>query len=179
MRSNGSKTSLVSDLRPAQADDAAEIARIDAAGLATGHASFRHDEHTWASFEAAFAGGLTLVQEADGGLAGWAGVSRTSQRTVYAGVGEVSVYVCPHHAGQGVGHRLLSTLITRAEAQGFWTLIAQIFPENRASVALHERSGFQVLGRRERLGRMPYGPLAGQWRDVLFLERRSDIVGRD
>ena len=113
-----------------------------------------------------------------GDVVGWATLATVSDRCVYAGVAEVSVYVAATARGRGVGAALLQDLIGRAEAAGLWTLMAGIFPENEASVTLHVRSGFRVVGRRERLGKMPpIGPRAGEWRDVLLLERRSKITG--
>ena len=94
-----------------------------------------------------------------------------SGRCVYAGVAEVSVYVAAAFRGQGIGAELLGALVAGSEAEGIWTLQAGIFPENAASVRLHERAGFRVVGRRERLGQ-----LDGIWRDVLLLERRSAVV---
>jgi phosphinothricin acetyltransferase len=101
-------------------------------------------------------------------------LSPVSSRCVYAGVAEVSVYVADGCRGLGVGKALLQALIAASEANGIWTLQAGIFPENAASAKLHERCGFRLLGRRERLGR-----LAGRWRDVLLMERRSGTVGVD
>jgi phosphinothricin acetyltransferase len=98
---------------------------------------------------------------------------------VYAGIAEVSVYVAPEARGRGVGRELLGALIERSEAKNIWTLQAGIFPDNLASVALHQALGFEKLGLRRRLERMRHGPLAGQWRDVLSLERRSSRVGVD
>jgi phosphinothricin acetyltransferase len=94
-----------------------------------------------------------------------------SGRCVYAGVAEVSVYVAAAARGRGVGAALLAALVESADAAGLWTLEAGILPENVASVRMHERAGFRVVGRRERLGRM-----RGEWRDVLLLERRSPVV---
>ena len=91
---------------------------------------------------------------------------------MYAGVAEVSVYVAAAARGRGVGTGLLSALVASSEAAGVWTLEAGILPENEASVRMHERCGFRVVGRRERLGRMD-----GEWRDVLLLERRSRVAG--
>ncbi|MEM7567048.1 MAG: N-acetyltransferase family protein [Pseudomonadota bacterium] len=166
-------------LRPAVAEDATAIAAIDAEGLATGHATFREMPHDWASFSIAFleGHGLALVVEADGSVVGWAGVAPTSARAVYRGVGEVSVYVGSNARGNGVGRTLLGRLIREAEAAGFWTLVAQVFPENTSSLAMHAVQGFRAIGTRERLGRMTYGPLAGRWRDVVMLERRSTTAG--
>ena len=95
-----------------------------------------------------------------------------SDRCVYAGVAENSVYVRPDHRGHGVGRALLDALAASAEAAGIWTIQTGIFPENRASLILHERCGFRIVGRRERIGQ-----LAGVWRDTLLLERRSSRVG--
>ena len=173
-------------LRPPVPADAPAITAIDAEGLQTGHATFRAEPHDWASFQRSFGTerGVALVAEAceEGSnvpfLLGWAGVAPTSPRAVYAGVGEVSVYVAAAARGRGVGHRLLEGLVTASEAAGYWTLVAQVFPENEASIALHAAHGFRTLGTRERLGRMGYGPLEGRWRDVVMLERRSTVVGR-
>lgn len=103
---------------------------------------------------------------------GYVVVSSISKRSCYAGVVELSVYVAPEARGRGVGSRLLSELIASTEAAGIWTINAGIFPENTASLALHQRHGFRVIGRQERIGRT----IAGVWRDVLLLERRSPIV---
>jgi phosphinothricin acetyltransferase len=108
---------------------------------------------------------------------GWAALGPVSSRCVYAGVGEVSVYVAPSYQRRGIGRSLLAALIAQSEQRGYWTLQAGIFPENASSVALHQALGFQALGLRRRLGRMSFGPLAGQWRDVLHVERRSQCVG--
>ena len=96
-----------------------------------------------------------------------------STRPVYRGVGEVGIYVAPEHTGRGVGGALLRALIDASECAGIWTLQAGIFPENRASIALHERCGFELVGVRRRIGQMP----DGRWRDVLLFERRSRVVG--
>jgi RimJ/RimL family protein N-acetyltransferase len=87
------------------------------------------------------------------------------------------VYVHPNATGQGIGLLLLKALISSTEAAGIWTIQCGIFPENLASLAVHRRAGFRDVGTRHRLGHMPYGPLAGQWRDVILLERRSSVAG--
>jgi phosphinothricin acetyltransferase len=166
-------------IREPTPDDEAAIAAIDAQGLASGHASFRDQTHDWQSFQKSFMMGraLALVAQDDKGIAAWAGVSVTSTRAVYQGVGEVSIYVADDRQGFGVGRRLLDAMIQHSEEAGYWTLIAQIFPENEASLKLHAALGFEVLGTRRKLGKMTYGPMAGQWRDVVMMERRSAIVG--
>ena len=105
-------------------------------------------------------------------IVGWAALSAVSSRCAYAGVAEVSVYVSGLARGRGVGFRLLSELVTASEEAGIWTLQAGIFPENQASIRLHERCGFRVIGKRERLGQ-----LKSTWRDVLLMERRSVVAG--
>ncbi len=167
----------VSTLRPAKPSDATAIAAIHADGLRTGHASFRRDPYGWTEWQTAFGTTCALVAEREGTVIGWAGVAAASDRCVYAGVGEVSVYVSAAAWGQGIGRHLLVGLIATAEAAGYWTLVAQMFPENRASQALHATAGFRRVGVRERLGRMGYGPYIGTWRDVILMERRSNTVG--
>ncbi len=108
-----------------------------------------------------------------GAVIGWAALSPTSSRHVYRGVGAVSIYVDPAFAGLGVGATLLSGLIAASERAGLWTLEAGIFPENAASIALHERCGFRLVGLRRRVGQMQ----DGRWRDVLLYERRSEVAG--
>lgn len=108
-------------------------------------------------------------------MLGWAALSTTSSRCVYRGVGKVSIYVDPACARRGIGRVLLDGLIEASERAGIWTLKAGIFRENLASIALHERCGFRMVGFNERIGQMP----DGRWRDVLLYERRSPTVGRD
>jgi phosphinothricin acetyltransferase len=106
-------------------------------------------------------------------VVGWAALSPVSDRCVYGGVAEVSVYVASGARGKGIGLALLDALVRSSEAEGIWTLQAGLFPENVASVRIHERVGFRAVGVRERLGQ-----LAGVWRDVLLMERRSQVQGR-
>ncbi|WP_428527901.1 N-acetyltransferase family protein [Roseibium sp.] len=157
--------------------DATAISAIDAQGLASGHASFREQPHDWSSFQNSFmeGRGLALVAEDNHGVVAWAGVSPTSKRAVYRGVGEVSIYVSPRKQKCGVGRILLDALVIASEQAGFWTLVAQIFPENKSSLSLHAGCGFDVVGTRKRLGQMSYGPCAGDWRDVIMLERHSPL----
>jgi L-amino acid N-acyltransferase YncA len=171
---------------PMVESDWAAVAAIYSEGIATGHATFAGaPPKSWESFCkgklmvcAGVARAESEVEGVKGEVLGWGTLAAVSDRCVYAGVAEVSVYVATAARGRGVGAGLLRDLIARAEAAGVWTLIAGIFPENVASVTLHERVGFRVVGRRERLGKMPMiGPRAGEWRDVLLLERRSAVVG--
>jgi phosphinothricin acetyltransferase len=112
------------------------------------------------------------VATVDGDVLGWAALSAVSSRCVYGGVAEVSVYVAERGQGKKIGSMLLAALVKASERDGIWTLQAGIFPENLASLKAHERCGFRVVGIRERLG-----CLAGLWRDVVLMERRSAIAG--
>lgn len=111
-------------------------------------------------------------------MQGWAAASPVSSRAVYRGVVEHSVYVATAAHGQGIGRALLRALLDATEQAGCWTVQAGIFPENTASLALHEREGFRIVGRREAIALMTTGPHAGEWRDTLLVERRSASGGR-
>jgi len=154
-------------IRALDESDWPEVASVYAEGIATGDATFEVDVPTWERWDAAHPS-LRLVAVENGRVAGWAALSPYSDRRCYRGVAEESVYVAASARGQGVGRALLGELIARAEAEGYWTLLAGVFPENAASLALHESLGFRVVGRHEGLGERD-----GVWRDVVWLERRS------
>jgi L-amino acid N-acyltransferase YncA len=137
-------------------------------GIATGNATFARSAPAWEDWDADHLKCCRSVAVFDGRIVGWAALSPYSRRQVYAGVAEVSIYVAAAAQGQGAGTELLAALVACSEANGIWTLQAGIFPENRASLRLHERFGFRVVGTRERIGQMD-----GRWRDVVLLERRS------
>ena len=158
-------------VRPMVASDAEDVLAIYRAGIETGNATFETTVPAWPVWDAAHLAGHRFVAVDAGRVLGWAALSPVSDRCVYAGVAENSVYVHPEARGRGVGTALLRALVASTEAAGIWTLQTGIFPENAASVALHEKAGFRVVGRRERLGRHH-----GVWRDVLLLERRSPVV---
>ena len=159
-------------LRSMTPEDWPSVRRIYEEGIATGDATFETSAPSWEKWDAGHLAIGRLVAESDGQVAGWAALSGVSDRCAYAGVAEVSVYVAGSARGQGIGSQLLQALIAASEDGGIWTLQAGIFPENRASIAIHLRAGFREIGRRERLGQ-----LGGRWRDVLLLERRSRRVG--
>jgi L-amino acid N-acyltransferase YncA len=143
-------------------------------GIATGNATFEEAAPEWDKWNAGHLACARIVARPDtGDVLGWAALSAVSSRSVYAGVAEVSVYVAERARGRGIGSQLMSRLIADSEAAGIWTLQAGIFPENVGSIALHQRSGFRMVGRRERLGQMN-----GRWRDVVLLERRSAVAGQ-
>jgi phosphinothricin acetyltransferase len=155
------------------AEHADAVVAIYRAGIDEGDATFETTAPSWRAFDAAKLPRHRFVALGEGGaVLGWVAVSRVSGRPVYAGVVEHSVYVAPAARGRGVAARLLSALVESTEAAGIWTIQAGIFPENTASLALHERVGFRVVGVRERVGRHH-----GRWRDVVLVERRSPAVG--
>lgn len=152
------------------------VAAIYSEGIETGHATFAASPPSWQDFDASKLPEHRWVARTEGGvIAGWAALSAVSRRCVYRGVAEVSLYVQSGYRSQGVGASLMEHTIRCADQGGIWTIQAQIFPENTASLLLHERAGFRVVGVQEKLGKMTYGPLAGMWRDVVLLERRSGV----
>jgi|SRR5436853_3132505 len=141
-------------------------------GIATGDATFETAAPDWEKWDSSHLREARLVARSDGEVLGWAALSRVSERCVYAGVAEVSVYVGKTQQGRGIGGALLEALIVESERSGVWTLQAGIFPENYSSIVIHKKHGFREVGFRKRLGK-----LNGIWRDVLLLERRSAITG--
>lgn len=160
---------IVTAFRPEHWD---AVRTIYSEGIATGEATFETETPSWESWDAGHLDVARLVAEQADQIVGWAALSSVSDRCVYEGVAEVSVYVGEGHRGRGVGTVLLEALIEASERCGIWTLQAGVFPENVGSVRLHERCGFREVGVRKRLGE-----LEGRWRDVLLLERRSRVVG--
>jgi phosphinothricin acetyltransferase len=169
------------------AEDWPAVARIYQAGIDAGNATFESVVPDWESWRATRLAEPCLVarqipqdpaasEGADdsGRVIGWAALTRASARPVYRGVAEVSIYVDPAHACRGVGRTLLLALVDASERAGLWLLRAGIFPENDASIALHESCGFRLVGTHERIGQMP----DGRWRDVVIYERRSGVVGQ-
>ena len=149
-----------------------EVKAIYEAGLATGNASFQTSAPSWEEWNSSHLAHSRLVALEGNTIVGWTALTPVSGRCVYAGVAEVSVYVSPDHAGQGIGEKLLRALIQASEAGGIWTLQAGIFPENKASLRIHEKIGFRQVGYREKIGKM-----GDRWRDTVLLERRSTVAG--
>ncbi len=161
-------------IEPMQPDDWPAVRAIYLEGIATGNATFERTAPDWDQWNAGHLAGVRFVARSGGGdVLGWSALSGVSSRCVYAGVAEVSIYVAESARGRGVGKKLMARLIAESEAAGIWTLQAGIFPENAASIGLHERAGFRMVGTRERLGEMN-----GRWRDVVLMERRSAVAGQ-
>ena len=159
-------------IRPMAPPDWPGVRAVYLEGIATGNATFETEAPQWDRWDAVHSAACRLVAENAGAVLGFAALSPVSARRVYAGVAEISVYVAEQARGSGIGGALLSELVRASEAAGLWTLQAGIFPENHASLRLHQKCGFRVLGVRERVGCM-----AGRWRDVVLLERRSATAG--
>ncbi len=165
---------LVTRVRAMTPEDWDRVEEIYRQGIEDGEATFETDPPTWAEFDAGRLQVPRLVAvDDDGAVLGWAAASRVSSREVYRGVIEHSVYVDRAARGRGIGRLLLAAFVEAAEAAGAWTIQSSVFPENAASLRLHEAAGFRVVGRRERIARSARGPHAGTWRDTLLIERRS------
>jgi L-amino acid N-acyltransferase YncA len=145
---------------------------IYAQGIATGNATFEQTVPEWKEWDAQHLAACRLVACVEGKVLGWAALSRVSTRRVYEGVAEVSIYIEEQAQGRGIGRQLLAALIAESEKNGIWTLQAGILAENAVSIRLHQRAGFRVVGRREKIGCRD-----GLWRDTVLMERRSSVAG--
>jgi phosphinothricin acetyltransferase len=157
-------------VRELRLDDWPAVRAIFEEGIRSG-ATFETEPPSWEAWDAAHPE-LRLVAEDEGAVVGWAALSPYSARRCYRGVGDVSVYIGEAARGSGVGRLLLEELVDHSERAGYWTLNAGVFPENEASLRLHEACGFRLIGVREHLAQ-----LDGVWRDAVWLERRSKLVG--
>jgi len=158
-------------VRALLADDWSAVRAIYEEGIRGGNATGETEAPSWQEWDAAHPA-LRLVAERGGSVVGWAALSPSSPRRCYRGVGAVSVYVAEAARGVGIGRRLLGRLVESSEDAGYWTLTAGVFPENEPSLRLHRACGFREVGLRERVGES-----GGVWRDVVWLERRSELVG--
>ena len=159
-------------IRTFKKSDFSSVKSIYQQGIDTGNATFQNKAKGWNEWNASFLTNCRIVAELNEEVVGWAALSATSNRTVYNGVAEVSIYIAKNYANYGIGNSLLSELVSTSENEGIWTLQAGIFPENESSIAIHSKNGFKIIGVREKLGKMN-----GAWRDILFMERRSKVVG--
>ncbi|WP_457617830.1 N-acetyltransferase family protein [Lutibacter sp.] len=155
-------------------NDWIKIAEIYREGIETRNATFQLEVPNWSDWDNSHLSECRIVAEVNNDIVGWAALSPISSRCVYGGVAEVSVYVSNRNSGQKIGTKLLSKLISESERNGIWTLQAGIFPENIASIKIHNNLGFRKVGYREKIGKME-----GKWRDVILMERRSNKIGQD
>jgi phosphinothricin acetyltransferase len=157
--------------------DQEKVIEIYREGIQSGHATFTSDVPTWQEWDASYRRDCRIVAEEGGDVVGWAALKPVSSRPVYSGVTDISIYVAEGRSGEGIGGAMMAEIVRVSETVGVWTIRAHMFPENKVSERLHARFGFRVLGVCEKQGKMDLGPYAGQWRDVLLMERRSKIVG--
>jgi L-amino acid N-acyltransferase YncA len=162
------------NIRPITESDWSAVQEIYQLGIDTGDATYETQAPDVSALKEKFLPEPRLVAEAGTQVIGWATLSAVSSRCVYGGVAETSIYIHPGYRSQGVGRALMAALVPLSENLGLWTLQAQIFPENKASITLHEQNGFRQVGYRERLGKRN-----GIWRNVVLLERRSPVVGNN
>lgn len=151
--------------------DSEDVLAIYSAGIETKNATFETNLPTWEHWDKVHLNKCRLVACVGEVVVGWICLSAVSHRKVYRGVAEVSVYVHPTYHGRGIGSLLMEGIVQISEEEGFWTLQANIFPENNASITLHKKHGFRVLGIREKIAQH-----YGVWRDIVFLERRSGKI---
>ena len=159
-------------IRSMTKNDWIQVAEIYRQGIETGNATFESQIPSWDKWDLAHVRSCRVVATIDNIVVGWAALIPVSARKVYAGVGEVSIYISNKYKGLKIGTKLLDRLIEESEKEGFWTLQAGIFPENAASIKLHQNHGFRIIGYREKIGQMK-----GIWRDTVLLERRSKKIG--
>jgi L-amino acid N-acyltransferase YncA len=148
-------------------------------GIRTGNSTFESDAPDWERWDSSHLSRHRLVVREGDRILAWAALSPVSARSVYSGVAELSLYVAAESRGKGVGSALLEGIIASTEKAGLWTLQGGIFPENTPSLRLVKKYGFKEIGRREKIGKMTYGPFAGTWRDVILVERRSTVAGTE
>lgn len=160
------------EIRPLTEKDYPDLKRIYLEGIATGNATFETEAPSWEKWDQNHTLHSRFIAVENNLVLGWAALSPVSGRCVYAGVAEVSVYIGSNNKGKGLGKMLLMHLIKSSEENQIWTLQAGVFPENEASLNLHLKHGFRILGKREKIGKMK-----DTWRDTVLLERRSKIVG--
>ena len=162
-------------LLPMLSTDYASVSRIFTQGIETGNATYDTSAAVWEDWDAKhLMHSRWVVKSAnEGSVLGWAALSPVSSRVVFSGVAELSIYVDTDYLGKGLGNVLMEAVVASSEENGIWMLQSGIFPENQASIGMHEKFGFRLVGRRERIGKMANGI----WRDIVLLERRSLIVG--
>ena len=157
-----------------QPEDGKRVLEIFQQGIDRGNATFDTELPTWEVWDMKFHKVCRWILEDEGeNIVGWAALQPVSARNCFKGVAEASIYLDNSVQGKGLGTMLLRKLILDSEEQNFWTLQVGIFPENQASVSLHQKLGFRIVGRREKIGRV-----GGVWRDIILMERRSKVLGR-
>jgi phosphinothricin acetyltransferase len=153
-------------------EDWEAVAEIYKEGIDTGIATFQSEVPAYEAWNGAHLKACRFVAEADQKVVGWTALTPTSSRCVYAGVAEVSIYIRGEYRGNKIGEKLLEVLIAEAEKEGYWTLQSGIFEINKASIALHKKTGFRLVGYREKIAR----DHNGEWQNTVLMERRSTVI---
>ena len=161
-------------IRAMLATDWNAVSEIYVEGISTGIATFETCAPTYEAWDAAHMNNCRFVAESNGEILGWVALSPVSNRCVYGGVAEISVYIAGNYRGKGLGKLLLEHVIIASEKEGLGSLQSGVFPTNYGSIKVHEATGFRMIGKRERIGK-----LHGKWVDNVLFERRSKIVGID
>jgi L-amino acid N-acyltransferase YncA len=160
------------EIRILEAKDYPQVSAIYASGIATGMATFQTEATSWEEWDKSHLKECRIAAFENDEMMGWSALTAVSNRCVYAGVAEVSIYISENFRGKGIGKLLLIRLIEESEKIGLWTLQSGIFAENVASIKLHEYCGFRLIGTREKIGKKD-----GLWKDNVIMERRSKTVG--
>lgn len=158
-------------IRSMVAEDWPDVSRIYQAGMDTNLATFQTDCPSYEEWDTSHIAECRFVAELNGNVVGWAALSPVSSRCVYAGVAEVSVYIDSNAQGMGIGAALMDELSRASEQEGYWTLQSGIFDNNAASLRLHEKCGYRMVGYRDKIGK----DRTGTWRNTVLMERRNDI----
>jgi L-amino acid N-acyltransferase YncA len=154
--------------RPMIEADWSQVVEIYKQGIDTGNATFETEIPNWDKWNSGHIQACRIVAVTENEIIGWAALVPVSTRKVYSGVAEVSIYISNKYQGLKIGSKLLKQLIEESEKNGFWTLQAGVFPQNKSSLKIHQNNGFRIVGYREKIGQMK-----GMWRDTVLLERRS------
>ena len=173
-KKSGSHKDIFSGLkiRFMENSDSERVLEIYQTGIDSKNATFEKSIPSWQEWDNNHLDHSRFVAETDGMVAGWVALSAVSKRDAYRGVAEISIYIHNDYWGKGLGSVLMGKVIESSEEKGIWTLFSVVFPENKASVSLHKKYGFTVIGTREKIGQID-----GKWRDTLILERRSRKTG--
>jgi L-amino acid N-acyltransferase YncA len=157
-------------IRDMHQKDGVSVLEIYRMGLDTRNATFETIVPSWEDWDSKHLAHTRFVAEENNIIVGWAALSAFSARDVYRGVAEVSIYVDDNFKEKSIGSKLIEQVIISSETNGIWTLVSSVFPENEATLRLHAKFGFRIIGKRERIAK-----LDGKWRDTILLERRSSV----
>lgn len=159
---------------PITEEDFPEVQEIYAQGIQTGNATFETTLPDWQKWDSSHLKQARIAVVFENRIIGWGALSRVSDRCVYEGVAEISVYIHTDFQGRGIGTLIMKQLIEESERAGIWSLMSGVFPENEVSIHIHLKEGFRIVGTREKIAK-----LHGVWRDTVLLQRRSTRVGID